>query len=251
MIDELEVMDIPDWLANVDSESIKNTPFPLKEVLAESLYYPSSGFDGDPVKFLAGNIFSFIYVDYSLTHKQLGEEIKSRGFTGYKVIASRDVTEKELTPNGWNPTPPKGYSGPPFDSAQPFCNWLIFKRDDDFSVSHGPSRFSLLHLCAEGVAAYEALYIANGVSPKAIAIIQPGTGWGGNWTDYSDPNEALGQIVLGNVSGQPELLLFGGIGDRKFYLNTCWPTHNIFITRVPKSGGGRIGFWKKSLEKSP
>ena len=48
------------------------------------------------------------------------------------------------------------------------------ERDDDFGEDHGPERFSLLYVRGEGVATFAGLYAANKVSPKALAIIQPG-----------------------------------------------------------------------------
>jgi len=36
----------------------------------------------------------------------------------------------------------------------PFCVWLIMERKQDVAESHGSLRFSLLYLCADGVAAY-------------------------------------------------------------------------------------------------
>jgi hypothetical protein len=85
-------------------------------------------------------------VDYSLSREELEDEIKNQGFAGYESIISRDVAEHALTPKGWNYAPPKGYTGLRFESALPFCSWLIFQRDDSLSDDHGPSRFSLLCL---------------------------------------------------------------------------------------------------------
>lgn len=83
-------------------------------------------------------------MDYSLSREELEDEIKNQGFAGYESIISRDVAEHALTPKGWNYAPPKGYTGLRFESALPFCSWLIFQRDDSLSDDHGPSRFSLL-----------------------------------------------------------------------------------------------------------
>lgn len=53
---------IPAWLASITQESMDSEPFPLREVLLGSLYYPSCGFDGSPVKVVGGHVYSFIYV---------------------------------------------------------------------------------------------------------------------------------------------------------------------------------------------
>jgi len=52
MLHELPEMLIPEWLTNLSPKTIMNEPFPLHELLRDSLYYPSSGFDGDPVRHL-------------------------------------------------------------------------------------------------------------------------------------------------------------------------------------------------------
>ncbi len=87
--------------------------FPLGDILRDSLYYPASRFDGDPVAHLTGNIMSFIYVDYGHGREELDAELANRGFRGYEVIARRDVTERELTPGGWNPSFPAACDGKP------------------------------------------------------------------------------------------------------------------------------------------
>ena len=67
MINELPLLDYPSWLKALTVESMAEDEFPLKKLLTDSLYYPSSAFDGDPVRHLAGNIYRFIYCDYGRT----------------------------------------------------------------------------------------------------------------------------------------------------------------------------------------
>lgn len=252
MLHELPEMLIPDWLTNLSPTSIVNEPFPLHELLRDSLYYPSSGFDGDPVRHLVGNILSFVYVDYSHSHDQFMSALQTPGFRGYDLIATRSVSERELTPNGWHPAPPTRSDGDPSKYRhwikEPFCSWSVFQRRDDVPISHGPSRFSLLYLCADGVAAFQALYVANSVYPKAVAVIQPGHGFGGNWTNYESPEQIFAKSVLGNPSGQPEILLYGGIGKHDFYRQPCWHDYQTQTCFVDKSGGGIIGIWSKCAQ---
>ena len=101
MISQLPKKSVPDWLAKISQSTITIDPFPLTQLLEDSLYYPSSGFDRDPVKYLSGNILSFIYVDYGRSHDEFENEIIKRGFHGYECVATRSVTEQELTPRGW------------------------------------------------------------------------------------------------------------------------------------------------------
>ena len=166
MINQIPKLDIPQWLSKLVAASVMNEPFPLRELLKDSFYYPSSGFDGRPIQQIACNFLSFIYVDYGYSRDEFMVEL-NKGFLGYDLLAERAVTAKELTPNGWRPTLPRHEDGNPdqyFDlstiTKQPFCSWSVFQRREDFPASHGPARFSLLYLCADGVAAFQALYVA-------------------------------------------------------------------------------------------
>jgi len=253
MLHELPEISAPIWLTGLSSTTMTNEPFPLRELLQDSLYYPSSGFDGDPVRHLAGNILSFVYVDYGHSHDEFVSALETPGFRGYERIAARPAIEMELTPNGWRPTPPTRSDGDPSRYRnwikQPFCSWSVFQRRENVPDSHGPSRFSLLYLCADGVAAFQALYVANSVVPKAVAVIQPGHAFGGNWTDYTSPDQLLAKSVLGNPSGHPEILLYGGIGRRDFYREPCWPDYQTLLCFVDKAGGGSIGVWSKNAQQ--
>lgn len=124
----------------------------------------------------------------------------------------------------------------------PFCEWLVFQRKDEYDESHGARRFSLLYLCADGVAAFQALYVQYGVSPAAIAIIQPGTGFGGNWTDFTDPNKILARTVMENPAGRPAYLLYGGSGGLHFYQEPCWPAYSQGLGFL---GTSSIGVWHR------
>ena len=167
--------DVPEWLARLSADTMISEVFPLREVLRDSLYYPASSFDGDPVAYLAGCIASFIYVDFSRDRSELEAELEERGFLGYRRIDSRLVTERELTPDGWRPESPaeddRGRRISEDLVKPPFCTWSVFERCPDFPSAHGPSRFSFLYLCADGRAAFQALYLSNGHRPKGLAII--------------------------------------------------------------------------------
>jgi len=248
MIESLPKMEMPNWIESICDENLLSQ-VPLRGILNNSLYYPSSGFDGDPIKYLSGNIYSFIYVDYGISSNKLDEEIENRGFRGYQIILSREVTE-ELTPNEWTLPPLSMNDGNPMKYKdwikRPFAKWLVFQRNDDLNSEHGAKRFSLLYLCADGVAAFQALYISNKCFPLGVAIIQPGHGFGGNWTDYTNPKQILAKTVLNNLAGKPKVLLYGGIGNRAFYQKPCWPQFSEHACFLEKSNGGRIGVWLKN-----
>ena len=120
---------------------------------------------------------------------------------------------------------------------KPYCSWSIFQRGEDVPSIHGPPRFSLLYLCADGVAAFQALYYANSASPKAVAVIQPGTAFGGNWTDFENPSGIFADTVLGNPQGRPQILLNKGTGY-SFQEQCCWPSYTELICFLDISDRG-------------
>ena len=247
MLDQLPEMTAPRWMTDLSSTTMKNNPFSIHELLRDSLYYPGSGFDGDPIEHLAGNILSFIYVDYghSRADAEFMKFLKNPGVPDYDLIGQpRSVTEQELTPHGWTPDPPTPTDGDPSLHAdwikEPFCEWVVFQRSADVPPGHGPYRFSLLYLCADGVAAFQALYVANNIAPKSVAIIQAGAS-GRNWTNFEDPKKIFARSVLNNKAGQPEILLYGGMGCQS-YQKPCWPDYNTHVCFRPRADG-RIGVW--------
>ena len=250
MIEELPVIQAPEWLAQVDPETMQAEVLPLQGILRDSLYYPSSGFDGDPVRHLAGNVLSFVYVDYGRDRQEFEHALESSGFRGYEILGIRHVGERELAPRGWNPAPLLPEDGNPSRYRDwikpPFADWVVLQRARTLPDSHGPQRFSLLHLCADGVAAFQALYVANGIAPAMLAIIQPGHGFGGNWTIYENARLILGRSVLQNPAGTPDVLLYGGYGPRDYYRQPCWPDYSAWLCFLNKAAGGSIGVWRRA-----
>ena len=75
------------------------------------------------------------------------------------------------------------------------------------------------------MASFDALYRGNNVAPAVVAVIQPGTGFGGNYTDLENPHRRFAWLVCENPADPPQFLLFGGWGDGGFYANPCWPNY--------------------------
>lgn len=206
------------FLATLTPDAIANGPFPLREILDNSVYYPASSFDGGLIRDCNVNrkewgVLSFIYCDYYESEESLSLTPMPRG---YRLLGERSVTEQELTPNRWIPRMPpnlnlKKYRWvmEQFANKKPFCVWKVFERMPEFSDDHGPERFSLLFLCADGVASYQALYWSNQTKPRAVAIIQPGTGFGFNWTDFFKKKEPFYWIVANNPAGLPDYVYCG------------------------------------------
>ncbi|MEI8373785.1 MAG: hypothetical protein WCJ35_13235 [Planctomycetota bacterium] len=130
MIPELPRQPMPDWLAAA-TDPLGNLP--IRRLLADSVYYPSCSFDGQPIKYLGGNFHSFVYVDYGVERAEMIDQLSN--FRGYRVLAYRDVTPHELTPHGWTPIHPTRADGDPNLHRgwikSPFGVWAILERTND------------------------------------------------------------------------------------------------------------------------
>jgi len=205
-------------LNELTPETIAHSAFPVRALLYNSVYYPASAFDGGVIRDCNVNrkdweVLSFVYCDYSETEEALHLTEMPRG---YRLLGERQLKEKELIPNGWTPVLPPNldmqryqHTVRHFANKRPFATWMVFERLPEFGESHGPKRFSLIYICGDGVATYQALYWTHGIAPRAVAIIQPGTGFGGNWSDFFKKDDPLYWTVKNNPAGIPEYVYCG------------------------------------------
>lgn len=230
------------FINSLTKEQVLNEQLPLKLLLENSLYYPACHFDGGTIKYSntkmqEARIQSFIYCDYQVNEFDLKADVRKH-FRGYTIFADRSIKKEELL-TGSN----SYYAVAPFyiseeekekymywgSKCKPFCHWFIMEREKDFDETHGPERFSLLYICGEGVATYLQLYNANNIVPIAIAVIQPGTGWGFNWTDFRDEEKPLGQVMHKNEKGMPKYFFYGGIGNKDLYIGEFqWRGYELY-----------------------
>ena len=218
-------------------ETIAHGKFPVRALLYNSVYYPASAFDGGVIRNCNVNrkdwkVLSFVYVDYNATEPRLSETSMPRG---YRLLGKRLLTEADLVPNGWKPQLPPNfdmkhyqYVVGQFANKHPFATRMVFERLPEFGEGHGPKRFSLLYLCADGVAAYQALYWTHGMHPRAIAIIQPGTGFGFNWSDFFKQSDPFYWTVSHNPAGMPEYVYCGYWSDSVATSAHATPDHIHF-----------------------
>lgn len=222
-------MSLDSYLSNLCPETIGKEILPLSELLHESFFYPSSGFDTDAPKSIDFQADSYIYVDYGISRKDLLDSLDSwerlRPFGS--LVAHRPVLMEELVPQGWT----KNWTSVDGDPkrfqnyiASPFCEWIIFRKNNDRFIS-------LLFLCADGVASYQALYSSNYQCPKYIALVQPGH-IHGNWTNYLLIDQIFHRSVKSNTAGMPDCILVGGYyqlsGDKFFHQQPIWPEYGDY-----------------------
>lgn len=243
-------------LEKLTREHITKGPLPIRSLLHNSLYYPSCGFDGGVIKDCntharALKISSFIYCDYATGKDAFMSEQNT--FNGYHIFADRPVAQDELTPNGWQPIIPPGFTLRDYaryrDMWKPFAHWTVYERDDDRSDIHGPLRFSLLYIGGEAVATFQALYWSNKLAPLGLAIIQPGTGFGLNWTDFRESGKPFEWVIRQNPDGQPVWIWYGGYGNGYEDLNWADFTREQRLIRPYYDGTmGKVTIWKKKQD---
>lgn len=255
MITEIPILKTPDWLTFI----LKNpeaASFPLKSILENSLYYPASGLNGTPVKYLAGNVYSFIYADYGVTKyeflQNLNGKNKDAGFKNYHSILQKEIFRDDIVPAGWIPNIiPTGKKEiekllREEQRTQPFGHWSVWQRDESADNDVGPEIFSFFFLAGEMSAVYQGLYIRNNIAPKILSIIQPGT-MGGEWECVTSDNSFFKKVVKANPAGMPEYLLHGGFGNGNGGLGDpypipCWKEYEgPKITRLMER---YAGIWK-------
>jgi hypothetical protein len=194
--------------------------FPVEELLRTACFYPSCDLDGGVVKDLNERapelgIRSFVYADHLTSEADFLERLN--GFRYYRVLCHRPVELHELVPEGRWTCPPgipaQRYSGV-HTSVEPFQHWAVYERLPDAPPARGPLRWSLLYINAEALAVYHGLFRRNRMVPKALALIEPGHRFGGNWTSFWDPEEPFHRMLQEDPRGMPQLVYCGGrFGD--------------------------------------
>lgn len=236
-------------IENLTNEAIISEQLPVNELLEDSFYYPSSGFDGGIIKYFGKEIQSYIYCDYATGEEALLRQLNS--FYGYKILGNRPISQHELIPNGWRMQLPPSFNLQRYYSykdafKKPFAHWAVYERMESFSETHGPNRFSLIYIGGEGVATYQALYWSNKKTAKALAVIQPGTAFGLNWTDFSDRRGALAWVVMNNEFGKPDTIFYGGYGNG--YDDFNWDEYRLSKTIRPyysEQPFGEVTIWTR------
>jgi len=248
--DEMPTHD--DFLRGLTPDSIVNDPFPLAAVVDGSLYYPASGTDGSPLRHWPLNIRTFVYVDWSVDITNFTATLQNHPPLGYHLLGKRLVSQSELVPNPGRLQPPPGIDESRYlnamrmagaTPANSFACWCVFERDEDRDGTHGPDRFSLLHLRAEGLATYHALYAGNNFRPGALAILRPGVGFGGGFARFE---ETMRDLMRDKNGLPPWLLSWHAVGEGQ---NPDPPWDECYAVRSqgPFPKDGEVGHWEFSI----
>lgn len=212
-------------ISQLTKKYIESGTVPIKDLLENSVYYPACYDDGTPVKyfnerFSEYGIQSYVYADYGMKAEVLSA--LQDGFRHYHIFATRELKESDLVAHKWDPSKylqylsseerarmeEEAFKYHSINYYAAFGRWIVYERDSDADAKVGPEKFSLLYIAADGAATYAALYLENKIAPKALTIIHPGGGYGGNYTSYYNPEGVFLRIVnLGETV--PEYVLQG------------------------------------------
>ncbi len=221
--------DLPRWLRDWSH----GRPIRAEDFFASRVvFYPGSGTDGQPVKFFGSRhaAHCFVFADYGISRDHVLGELKDGGhpFAGYGSTGRVDLKERDLTPNGWVPhIQPEVAQRAPAASDGPYAFIEVLERRPDFDDAHGPKRLAILFLCADGVAAFDALF-CQATTQAAFAIVLQDHGWGGNWTRFGRGG-GLEQVAAA-TQRRPEFLLVAKNTD-------VWAGYSVIEEAVANGGG--------------
>jgi hypothetical protein len=235
---------MPNWLM---ADYRENEPLPIGEILDGSVFYPASGMDGRPVKYLGGFSHSFGYADCNVTCDALKRDIDT--FKGYRIRCLRAVKKEELCFKPFRPVLPQSNDGNPrrlhvCPGFVPYALWAIYERHPHFDEVHGPQRFSLLFVGGEGAAAFQALYYSNQCTPSCITLSRCDA-FTDNWTAFFNPTRILARSVMQNPHGTPEYIFVDFRPDAE----PPWPWYSELLHTIAVPHG-HLRLWRRGQAAS-
>lgn len=184
----------------------------FEKYLRESVFYPCSGFDGSPVRFLGHRFQQYIYADYGVTRDSFEKACNLNGFLGYRVCSIKELDVELVFQMSWKKlavTHRTILSQLHLNWMNPFILHTRFERLASFPEEHGPSSFELIFICCEAITTFHSVFTKRGIAPRCLVYIRPGTAFGGNFSAYP---ERLARAIRANVGGTPEFILYDKSG---------------------------------------
>jgi len=225
-----------EWIEKINSENFDSS-FNVKDVLNNSVYYPASGIDGRGIEGLSMYSCSFIHADYSMPQETVNTALRADFIpVGYNLVGLRDILEDELTPNGFisHNLPLNEHEQNRIHFLQhsirnftPFALWAVYELDynETKNITAKINKFSILHVGGEACATFDALYIGYKINPLAVVILNPGEGYGDNWTIFRDSNYRFYKLIEYNVQNNHQRF------PRYLFTNTTrncfWPNYQL------------------------
>jgi len=198
---------MPDWLLNYK----KGKRIEFKTIMASRVvYYPGSGFDGQPVATFNEGLYAhvYLYVDYGVEQNYTKEQFIQSGFLGYRCIDIQDFEKKDLVQSPSKPffnlskTQMENMKSSTRGKGFGFVGF--FERLPSFDDKHGVKRFAVVYLGGDGIATYAALF-ASKFYPNPHVLILQDHGFGGNYDSFG--KNGLMHNIAKEYNVFPELIL--------------------------------------------
>jgi hypothetical protein len=274
MLNQIDIENIDSILLDILNNRQKFNNEIFKLLLENSCYYPASGTDTTPIKYL-GKIQSFIYCDYIYDvdrwTNQIIKEMDSyelifqeklnifKSFDKHFFIKQHErsieikleiselsylINELHKSENNEsliqekydeiNQLEAELYDLKDRRSNNNLLESLI-ERTTNFSHitiwKKNEKYLSIIYISSEAIHCYEQIFLKKKISPKVIAIIQPGHTMGGNWTNFFDKDSDFFNAV--KKGSAPNYLLLGCFGDSDKYLQISYD--GDLFERIPGS----------------
>ncbi len=177
----------PDWLYASNPNFDREMFFQSRTV-----FYPASGFDGQPVMLCNRShaAYAYVYVDQSRDWNHWADQLtdEEEGFRGYKLIYDEALAENQLRPGGWDMhlerSEERGSSAWAHIFVKPFARFAVLERQGGCGESHGFERFGILVIGGDGFASFDALYGQREGTPPPFLLVVEDYGFGLNWARF-------------------------------------------------------------------
>lgn len=201
----------PLWLKNFD---VKTSDFNREAFFSSRVvFYPGSCSDGHAIKLFGAthSAHCFVYCDYLMTKAEIESHLNGDGrgyhspILGYHSIKRLSLTERDLSPNGWEPHVKPLNLNQVRPSITPYAFLEILERNQDLNHEFGAERLAILFLGADAHASYDALFCQNNFNRPPFSILLQDHGFGGNYDHFG--NEGLMHQIAQKTQVFPEYLI--------------------------------------------
>lgn len=215
------------WINSITKENFHKS-FNLNKILGNSTFYPASGIDFNNIEELLKYTNSFVHVDYSESEDKIEESLRSdiRNH-GFELIGLKRIVQSELSPNGFTPNNFPLKQGEKILNRNQatnynnrFCFWAVYELDIN-------EQFSVLHIGGEACEAFDVIYVNNDINPRVVSIVNPGEGYGDNWTKFTDPEYRLFSLMQLNSEKNGVSLPEYVFTNMKLDGNCFWPNYKL------------------------
>jgi len=188
----------------------------IDRFLRNVVFYPCSLIDFTPIKHLGEKGFSdYFYADYNTTREEFEDGIRVNGFHGYDCTNIEDIAVESVFGDNWENLHlihRRTIARLDFAWTDPFLVVARFDRHPEFLEKHGPSYFRLMFAKCEAITTFVSVFSRRRISPRCLAYINPGIGYGGNFHEFP---ALFGYTLRRNEGGLPKYILYDENGGKQ------------------------------------